>query len=190
MLSAVALVGLLVNSYYFLVPRIETDGTNRLMNLIFCSIGLALSLPSIIKQNNFTRGIQIASILLAGVFCFSGGPGGAPFGAIIIFFGIKASESYGFFEVDPVPKIITVAFVVYLLILASIPGAIDDKWPSALAYTIFDAVLIFFLKVLDSEKEEKTKLRENRMLDTLEETEILLQEAIELARKGDKNGCD
>lgn len=190
MLSVVSFIGLAANIYFLFIGKIDTDGTNRLMNVLFCGIGLALSLPSVIRQNTITRAIQVLSICMAGAFCFTGGVGGAPFGAIIFIFAIKAAESYGFYKSEYIPKIISTAIVVFMLILAACPGTISDKWPTALTYTVFDAVCIFFLRVLEYEKEEKSETLERKMLDRLQEAEELLQEAMEIIKKGDQdNGC-
>lgn len=201
LLSVFAAIGVVVNGYYYLFPQLEPDGTNRLLNMVFCSVGFLLSLPSIFSQTDFTRGIQVASIAIAGVFSFTGGVGGQYFGTFIFILAIIAARSFGFYSCYLIPKIIGTAVTIFLLILAAINGPIESKWPLAMIYTIFDGVGVFLIFLYQSEREDKIALdqrrKEQKMLELLKNAAISMEEAVEVMRAyadnktmGQKNGND
>jgi hypothetical protein len=190
-LGVVALVGLACNIFFYIFPQFDPDTSNRLQNIIFCLVGVALAAPSIFIQVNITRIMLVANIFIGALFAFTE-PGSQIFGTVIMALAVVAAYSYGFYDTHTQIKITLSVVIIYSFIAMFVPGDFSSKVPVATTYTVFIAAFIYSLYTVLEEKMSKEKAVEKRMIDVIEKYESLIIKSIDIIKSGEdkKDGCD
>jgi hypothetical protein len=190
-LGIVATVGLLCNVFFYIFPQLDPDQSNRLQNIIFCMIGVAMAAPSLFKQTKITKAMLVGNIFIGALFAFTE-PGSQIFGTVIMAMAIIAGYSYGFYDDHKQTRITITAIVVYSSIAMFVPGDFSTKVPVATTYTVFIAAFIYALYTILEERISKEKAVENRMISVIEKYENLIDGAITIIKHNEENqnGCE
>lgn len=190
-LGIVALAGLACNVFFYIFPQYDPDTSNRLQNIIFCIIGVALAAPSIFIQVNLTKIMLVLNIFVGALFAFTE-PGSQIFGTVIMAFAVIAAYSYGFYDNNKQLKVTLSLIIIYTAIAMFVPGDFSTKVPIATTYTVFIVAFIYSLYTVLEEKISKEKAIEKRMTDVIEKYESLMDRSMDIIKQSEdkKNGCD
>jgi len=179
-LFLVASFGFGANLWLYFIQ--DSQDFERIKNIIFCGIGAALSLPSIIKQNNITRAVQVFSIFLAGAYTLTGQTS-QEWGAFIMTAGVICAYSYGFYDKDNNIKLPVTVILIFIIILATSNDVMAVKIVTAIGYTIFDIVYLWFLHLMLIEALQRLREELNEKERQLMEKERQLTELKDLVKE-------